>query len=51
MMSAGRPLFRRFRQNTGPAAPSHATSLSSRCGIGDVGPSAWVWIDRLSEAG
>ena len=29
----------------------HATSLPSRYGIGDLGPSAFAWIDRLHEAG
>src|SRR5712675_1185236 len=29
----------------------HVTSLPSRYGIGDVGPAAFEWIDRLHEAG
>lgn len=29
----------------------HLTSLPSRYGIGDVGPTAFAWIDRLGEAG
>ena len=29
----------------------HVTSLPSRYGIGDVGPGALEWIDRLREAG
>lgn len=29
----------------------HVTSLPSRYGIGDVGPAAMAWIDRLREAG
>jgi 4-alpha-glucanotransferase len=29
----------------------HVTSLPSRHGIGDVGPAAMAWIDRLREAG
>jgi 4-alpha-glucanotransferase len=29
----------------------HVTSLPSRYGIGDVGPGALEWIDRLAEAG
>jgi len=29
----------------------HVTSLPSRHGIGDLGPSAFAWIDRLHEAG
>ena len=29
----------------------HVTSLPSPYGIGDVGPAALVWIDRLADAG
>src|SRR5499426_1395257 len=29
----------------------HVTALPSRHGIGDLGPSAFTWIDRLHEAG
>src|SRR5499425_2414018 len=29
----------------------HVTSLPSPYGIGDVGPSAIAWVDRLQEAG
>ncbi|HXJ33843.1 MAG TPA: 4-alpha-glucanotransferase [Candidatus Eisenbacteria bacterium] len=29
----------------------HVTSLPSPYGVGDVGPSAWAWIDRLHDAG
>jgi 4-alpha-glucanotransferase len=29
----------------------HVTSLPSRHGIGDVGPSAFSWVERLQEAG
>jgi 4-alpha-glucanotransferase len=29
----------------------HVTSLPSRYGIGDLGPSAFSWIDRLHDAG
>ena len=29
----------------------HITSLRSRYGIGDMGPAAFAWIDRLHEAG
>jgi 4-alpha-glucanotransferase len=44
---------------TAPFAPSyrasgvllHVTSLPSRYGIGDVGPAAIAWIDRLADAG
>ena len=45
---------------TAPAPPTarrsagvllHVTSLPGRHGIGDLGPSAFTWIDRLHEAG
>src|SRR6185369_9886360 len=29
----------------------HVTSLPSRYGIGDLGPAAVAWVDRLHEAG
>jgi 4-alpha-glucanotransferase len=29
----------------------HVTSLPSAYGIGDVGPSAFAWVDRLADAG
>ena len=29
----------------------HVTSLPSPYGIGDVGPAAFAWVDRLHEAG
>ena len=29
----------------------HVTSLPSRYGIGDVGPAALAWVDRLGDAG
>src|SRR6267378_862192 len=29
----------------------HVTSLPSRYGIGDLGPAAFAWVDRLSDAG
>src|SRR5215510_6819975 len=29
----------------------HVTSLPSPYGIGDLGPAAFAWVDRLSEAG
>ena len=29
----------------------HVTSLPSRYGIGDMGPAAFAWVDRLYEAG
>ena len=44
--------FRRFRRNTAPSGLLlHVTSLPSRYGIGDVGPAAFAWIDRLCDAG
>ena len=29
----------------------HVTSLPSRYGIGDMGPAAYGWVDRLADAG
>src|SRR6187551_3530403 len=29
----------------------HVTSLPSPYGIGDIGPSAFAWVDRLAEVG
>src|SRR5580692_5322961 len=29
----------------------HLTSLPSRYGVGDMGPAAFQWIDRLRDAG
>jgi 4-alpha-glucanotransferase len=29
----------------------HVTSLPSRYGIGDLGPTAFAWVDRLAQAG
>jgi 4-alpha-glucanotransferase len=29
----------------------HVTSLPSAYGIGDLGPAAFAWIDRLCDAG
>ena len=29
----------------------HVTSLPSRYGIGDLGPDAFAWMDRLHDAG
>jgi 4-alpha-glucanotransferase len=29
----------------------HVTSLPSRYGIGDLGPAAFAWVDRLADAG
>jgi 4-alpha-glucanotransferase len=38
-------------QDRGSGLLLHVTSLPSPYGIGDVGPSALTWIDRLREAG
>jgi 4-alpha-glucanotransferase len=43
------PLFRAGYRASGLLL--HVTSLPSRYGIGDVGPPAVAWIDRLHEAG
>lgn len=49
MASAGaRPFPPGYR---GAGVLLHVTSLPSRHGIGDLGPSAFTWIDRLREAG
>lgn len=47
-----------WRENFSPFPPEyrasgvllHVTSLPSAYGIGDIGPSAFAWIDRLCEA-
>src|SRR5262245_32373883 len=44
-----RPLFPADYRASGLLLP--VTSLQSRYGIGDVGPAAVAWIDRLHEAG
>src|SRR5881397_1449844 len=46
-------------QNLAPFSPEyrasglllHVTSLPSPYGIGDLGPGAFAWVDRLHEAG
>jgi 4-alpha-glucanotransferase len=38
-------------ENRGAGLLLHVTSLPSRYGIGDIGPSAFAWIDRLCDAG
>src|SRR4026209_2291753 len=43
------PLFPSGYRASGVLA--HVTSLPSPYGIGDMGPSALAWIDRLHEAG
>jgi len=48
-----------YRPNIAPFPPGyrasglllHVTSLPSRYGIGDLGPQAFAWIDRLHDAG
>ena len=42
------PPFPRYRAS---GLLLHVTSLPSPYGIGDVGPAAVAWIDRLQEAG
>jgi len=37
--------------NRGSGLLLHVTSLPSRYGVGDVGPGAVEWVDRLQEAG
>jgi 4-alpha-glucanotransferase len=39
------------RMDRGAGVLLHVTSLPSRYGIGDLGPSAFAWVDRLHEAG
>jgi 4-alpha-glucanotransferase len=43
------PLFRQDYRAAGVLL--HVTSLPSRYGIGDIGPAAFAWIDRLWDAG
>jgi 4-alpha-glucanotransferase len=43
------PPFKRGCRNSGVLA--HVTSLPSPYGIGDVGPAAFAWVDRLHDAG
>ena len=53
------PLAPEGRASTPPFPPGyraagvllHVTSLPSAYGIGDLGPSAFAWVDRLHEAG
>jgi 4-alpha-glucanotransferase len=45
----GLPPFRPDRRTSGVLL--HVTSLPSAYGIGDVGPAAFSWVDRLHEAG
>ena len=39
------------RSITRPASCLHVTSLPSEHGIGDLGPSAFSWVDRLHDSG
>jgi len=43
------PPFRPGRRSSGVLM--HVTSLPSPYGIGDVGPAAFAWVDRLHDAG
>ena len=43
------PPFRPERRSSGVLM--HVTSLPSPYGIGDMGPAALTWADRLHEAG
>jgi 4-alpha-glucanotransferase len=43
------PPFRPERRESGVLL--HLTSLPSAYGIGDLGPAAFAWVDRLEEAG
>jgi len=46
---AGVPPFPPGYRSSG--ALLHVTSLPSAYGIGDLGPGAFGWVDRLHEAG
>ena len=46
---AGLPPFSAERRSSGVLL--HVTSLPSLYGIGDVGPAAFSWVDRLHDAG
>src|SRR5579863_9333727 len=43
------PPFRLGRRSSGVLM--HVTSLPSQYGIGDLGPAAFAWVDRLHDAG
>jgi 4-alpha-glucanotransferase len=47
-VTTGRVLEPGYR---GAGALLHVTALPSRHGIGDLGPAAFTWVDRLHEAG
>ena len=49
MRSASIPPFPRGYRASGVLL--HVTSLPSAYGIGDLGPAAFNWVDRLNEAG
>src|SRR5438045_5301380 len=46
--TSGSPLPRGYRAS---GLLLHVTALPSAYGIGDLGPSAYTWLDRLHEAG
>src|SRR5262245_49219949 len=48
-IQAGLPPFRPGRRSSGVLM--HVTSLPSPYGVGDVGPAAYAWVDRLHDAG
>ena len=51
---AGKPAPKEMRVDVGLRASGvllHITSLPSPYGIGDMGPAAFAWVDRLHEAG
>ena len=49
VMNSALPPFRAGRRSSGMLL--HVTSLPSPYGIGDVGPAAFQWVDRLHDAG
>ena len=48
-LQAALPPFRPRHRSSGVLM--HVTSLPSPYGIGDVGPAAYAWVDRLHDAG
>ena len=48
---AGKPILPFPRGYRASGLLLYATSLTSPYGIGDLGPGAYTWIDRLSQAG
>jgi len=49
VMNSALPPFRPGHRSSGVLM--HVTSLPSPYGIGDVGPAAFAWVDRLHDAG